>query len=117
MTYLNLSTGLALTVALLNVALGAVSANAQIITDILSTGETAIYDEEPLGAGESFIITCDSDCDDIDARLYDAYSDELIDSDTADDAVPIVTTDYSGHFRLEVDMISCDALFCSIFVE
>jgi hypothetical protein len=117
MISLHLKAGLALTTALAGMALGTTPANAQIITDFLLPGETGIYDEEPLGAGESFIITCDSDCDDIDAWLYDAYSDELIDSDTANDAAPIVTTEYSGTFRLEVYMADCDAPFCAIYVE
>ena len=77
------------------------------------------------GAEESFTLrlsaereyalvgACDADCDDMDFWLYDE-NDNLIDSDTSTDDVPIVrvTPRWSGTFRIRVRMYECSVEPC-----
>lgn len=76
-------------------------------------------------AEESFTLTlegdrpyaivgaCDADCSDMDFWLYDE-NDNLIDSDTSTDDVPVVrvTPSWSGEFRVRVKMYACSANPC-----
>ena len=77
------------------------------------------------GAEESFTLqlsaereyalvgACDEDCADMDFWLYDE-NDNLIDSDTSTDDVPIVrvTPRWSGTFRIRVRMYECSVEPC-----
>ena len=68
-----------------------------------------------LEAGRSYqlIGVCDTDCDDLDFRLYDETG-TLVDSDVQDDDVPIVrvTPARAATFRLSVTMASCSTSSC-----
>jgi hypothetical protein len=68
-----------------------------------------------LEAGRSyrFIGVCDTDCSDLDFRLYDEGG-TLVDSDVEDDDVPIVdvTPARAGTYRLGVTMASCSTSSC-----
>jgi hypothetical protein len=60
------------------------------------------------------IGACDTDCSDLDIRLYDENDNE-IDKDIETDDVPIVevTPQWTGTFRLKVKMHSCDSSDCA----
>ncbi|WP_371398731.1 hypothetical protein AB6B39_07000 [Algimonas porphyrae] len=63
-----------------------------------------------LDKGMDYIIVgaCDSDCGDIDFRLYDDDGD-LIEDDVSDDDVPVVefSSRRSGEYYLEIEMFDC----------
>lgn len=61
----------------------------------------------------AIVGACDNDCDDLDFWLYDE-NDNLIDSDTSTDDVPVVrvTPRWTGEFRVRVKMYSCSAEPC-----
>ena len=69
-----------------------------------------------LSATRSYAIVgaCDTDCADLDFWLYDE-NDNLIDSDTGTDAVPVVrvTPRWSGTFSLRVRMVACTVEPCA----
>ncbi|HEX8386634.1 MAG TPA: hypothetical protein VF576_10640 [Rubricoccaceae bacterium] len=56
---------------------------------------------------------CDSDCSDMDFWLYDE-NENLIDSDTGTDDVPVVrvTPSWTGQFTVRVKMYACSANPC-----
>ncbi|MDB9525570.1 hypothetical protein PN498_06190 [Oscillatoria sp. CS-180] len=84
--------------------------------DFLSSGETAIYEGFFL-ADENIFASCDADCDDLDIYLYDAYTNELIESDTLVDSNPIVTAPYEGDFVVEVVMVTCYTEICEAWTD
>ncbi|MBV5259758.1 hypothetical protein FLX56_15180 [Synechococcus moorigangaii CMS01] len=57
-------------------------------------------------AGEEIYGDCDEDCYDLDFYLYNSVG-ELVDSDTLDDAYPIVQAPYEGDYTLRVVMYDC----------
>lgn len=61
----------------------------------------------------ALVGACDNDCSDVDFWLYDE-NDNLIDSDTSTDDVPIVrvTPRWSGTFRIRVRMYECSVEPC-----
>jgi S1-C subfamily serine protease len=69
----------------------------------------------PLAAGTAytFIGACDTDCDDLDFRLY-SPSGALLESDVASDDFPTVgvVTQRSGVYKLRVGMARCDTEVC-----
>ena len=75
--------------------------------DTVSVGLTATRSYAIVGA-------CDTDCADLDFWLYDE-NDNLIDSDTGTDAVPVVrvTPRWSGTFSLRVRMVACTVEPCA----
>ena len=75
--------------------------------DTVSVGLTATRSYAIVGA-------CDTDCADLDFWLYDE-NDNLIDSDTGTDAVPVVrvTPRWSGTFSLRVRMAACAVEPCA----
>lgn len=62
----------------------------------------------------AIVGACDADCTDLDLWLYDE-NDNLIDSDTGTDAVPVVrvTPRWSGTFSLRVRMVACAVEPCA----
>lgn len=98
------------------IALTATTATAEPYTAFLSTGEVEVY-EAYLLAGENLFASCDLDCEDLDIYLYDAYTGELVESDTLADAEPIVTAPYEGTFLVETTMVFCDASFCEAWTD
>ena len=61
----------------------------------------------------AIVGACDNDCSDMDFWLYDE-NDNLIDSDTSTDDVPVVrvTPRWSGQFRIRVKMYACSVEPC-----
>lgn len=61
----------------------------------------------------AIVGACDNDCSDMDFWLYDE-NDNLIDSDTSTDDVPVVrvTPSWTGQFRVRVKMYACSANPC-----
>ena len=61
----------------------------------------------------AIVGACDNDCQDMDFWLYDE-NDNLIDSDTGTDDVPVVrvTPQWSGQFSIRVRMYACSANPC-----
>jgi hypothetical protein len=61
----------------------------------------------------AIVGACDNDCSDLDFWLYDE-NDNLIDSDTSTDDVPVVrvTPSWTGQFRVRVKMYACSANPC-----
>lgn len=68
-----------------------------------------------LQAGRSYKIigVCDNDCTDVDIRLYD-QNNNLIDEDLLVDDLPIVdvTPQWTGPFRVQVIMATCNVAPC-----
>ncbi len=68
-----------------------------------------------LDAGVEYILTgaCDTDCDDVDLRLYGPGG-KLLDSDLADDDFPVLglTPTVSGEYTVRVTMARCDTTYC-----
>ena len=65
------------------------------------------------GRDYAIVGACDNDCSDMDFWLYDE-TDNLIDSDTSTDDVPVVrvTPSWTGTFRVRVKMYACSANPC-----
>ena len=61
----------------------------------------------------AIVGACDEDCEDLDFWLYDE-NDNLIDSDTSTDDVPVVrvTPRWTGTFRIRVKMYACSSEPC-----
>lgn len=61
----------------------------------------------------AIVGACDNDCSDMDFWLYDE-NDNLIDSDTSADDVPVVrvTPSWTGEFRVRVKMYACSTNPC-----
>ncbi|MEM8546180.1 MAG: hypothetical protein AAF921_28345 [Cyanobacteria bacterium P01_D01_bin.44] len=83
---------------------------------LLSSGESQTY-EGYFFANEDVYASCDSDCTDLDIYLYDAYTGELVTSDTLTDANPIVTAPYEGDFLVETYMVSCSTSVCAAWTD
>ena len=66
----------------------------------VSTVEGSFY------GGEAIYGSCDGDCYDLDLAIYDSAG-NLIGSDTASDAFPVVVAPYDGFFLVEVSMPEC----------
>jgi hypothetical protein len=68
-----------------------------------------------LDAGVTYMVTgaCDSDCDDVDLRIFSPRG-SLLDSDLANDDFPVVhvTPRVSGEYTVRVTMASCDTGLC-----
>jgi S1-C subfamily serine protease len=68
-----------------------------------------------LDAGVTYMLTgaCDTDCDDVDLRLYGPGG-KLLDSDLSDDDFPVLglTPSVSGEYSVRVTMASCDTSVC-----
>ena len=98
------------------VASSAAIAQAQSRVDWLSSGENIMYDGY-LYDGEAVSAICDDDCYDIDLFLYDAETGDLVDSDTMEDAVPVVIAPYEGNFWIEVMMVGCSLEPCETWTD
>ncbi|MEM6837978.1 MAG: hypothetical protein AAF609_14120 [Cyanobacteria bacterium P01_C01_bin.120] len=85
-------------------------------TAYLASGESVTYEGYFL-ANEDIYASCDVNCDDLDIYLYDAQTEELIESDTLIDASPIVTAPYSGDFWVETVMVTCQAIACETWTD
>ncbi|MBE7380344.1 MAG: hypothetical protein F6J95_002900 [Leptolyngbya sp. SIO1E4] len=89
---------------------------AQSRTTFLSSGDSVTYEGYFL-ADEDVYASCDADCEDLDIYLYDAFTGELIASDTLVDANPIVTAPYDGDFVVEAVMVTCYAEVCEAWTD
>jgi hypothetical protein len=98
------------------IATSAIPASAEAYYALLSNGETETYTGYFL-ADENIYANCDVDCADLDIYLYDAYSGDLIDSDTLMDANPVVTAPYDGDFIVETVMVTCETGVCQAWTD
>lgn len=57
-------------------------------------------------AGEEIYGDCDEDCYDLDFFLYNSAG-NLVDSDTLDDAYPVVQAPYEGDYTIRIVMHDC----------
>ncbi|NER78457.1 MAG: hypothetical protein F6K42_02550 [Leptolyngbya sp. SIO1D8] len=89
---------------------------AQSYTDFLASGDSVTYEGYFL-ADEDIYGSCDENCEDLDIYLYDAFTGELIESDTLADANPIVTAPYDGDFLVETVMVTCYSSACETWVD
>ena len=66
------------------------------------------------GREYALVGACDNDCSDVDFWLYDD-NDNLVDSDTSTDDIPIVrvTPRWSGSFEIRVRMYACSVEPCA----
>jgi hypothetical protein len=82
--------------------------------DLLSHGRSH-YITLNLRAGTSYGIVgvCDRDCRDLDIALLDSYG-NVIASDLQDDDTPFIriNPNYSGRYRIRVDMANCNTNSC-----
>jgi len=88
----------------------------EVRTTFLASGESEIYEGYFL-ADEDIFASCDANCEDVDIYLYDAYTGELIASDTLVDAEPIVTAPYEGDYIVETYMVTCYAEACEAWTD
>src|SRR5687768_16329712 len=67
----------------------------------------------PAGAALLIVGVCDQDCTDLDLWLYSPTG-QLLDSDIAVDAVPVVQLDSPtpGMYKVKVDMSTCSSAPC-----
>ena len=65
------------------------------------------------GVEYGLVGVCDSDCADVDLKLYDENY-NLVDADTRSDDMPVVTVSprWSGQYYIEVDMETCRTDYC-----
>ena len=98
------------------IASTAILAKAQSRTAWLSSGDSETY-EGYFVANEDIYASCDSNCADLDIYLYDAFTGELISSNTLVDATPVVTAPYDGDFLVETAMITCSADVCEVWTD
>ncbi|MEM9006936.1 MAG: hypothetical protein AAGE59_25840 [Cyanobacteria bacterium P01_F01_bin.86] len=89
---------------------------AQSRTTFLASGESETYEGYFL-ANEDIYASCDRNCEDLDIYLYDAFTGELITSDTLVDANPVVTAPYDGDFLVETAMITCSTGTCETWTD
>jgi len=82
----------------------------------LASGESETYEGYFL-ADEDIYASCDEYCEDLDIYLYDAYTEELIASDTLVDAYPVVTAPYDGDFLVETVMVTCVVDICEAWTD
>ena len=85
------------------------------LTGGLDAGETEDVTVSFSGRGTFLLVgVCDQDCSDLDLELYDP-SGRLLDSDVADDDVPVLAVEISrpGNYRLRVKMITCSVEPCN----
>ena len=55
------------------------------------------------------VSACDADCSDLDIKVYDENDNEVAQDTTVDDlAMVSVTPRWTGQFRIEITMFSCD---------
>lgn len=84
------------------------------VTGTLYDGYAADHDVS-LRAGVSYRIVgeCDTNCSDLDIKLYDENG-NLVSSDLQDDDTPVVsvTPRWSGDFRIHVIMANCITDYC-----
>lgn len=85
-------------------------------TDKIRRGRTESY-KVTLDAKERYLIVafCDTDCDDVDMRLYDNRG-KQVDEDVERDDYPVVTVETGGSARYEVEVWApgCHARRCTI---
>lgn len=98
------------------IASAATLAHAQSRTTTLTSGDSKTYEGYFL-ADEDIYASCDVNCEDVDIYLYDAFTGELIASDTLVDANPVVTAPYDGDFLVETAMVSCSANTCETWTD
>jgi len=98
------------------IALLALPSMAEVRTAFLASGESETYEGYFL-ADEDIYAHCDANCEDLDIFLYDAYTGELIESDTLLDAHPVVTAPYDGDFRVKTLMVTCRAKTCQAWTD
>ena len=91
-------------------------AQADVYTTFLASGESETYEGFFL-ADEDIYASCDDNCQDLDIFLYDAYTGELIESDTLVDANPVVTAPYDGNFLVETLMVVCNTDVCEAWTD
>jgi hypothetical protein len=91
-------------------------ARAEVRIAFLASGESETYEGYFL-ADEDIYAYCDDNCQDLDIFLYDAYTGELIESDTLIDANPVVTAPYDGDFLVETLMVTCNADVCEAWTD
>ena len=89
---------------------------AQSRTAFLSSGDSETYEGYFL-ADEDIYASCDLNCEDLDIYLYDAFTGELIASDTLVDANPVVTAPYDGDVLVETAMITCYTDACEVWTD
>lgn len=89
---------------------------AQSRTAVLASGDSETY-EGYFVANEDIYASCDANCQDLDLYLYDAFTGELIASNTLVDANPVVTAPYDGDFLVETAMITCSASTCQAWTD
>jgi hypothetical protein len=65
------------------------------------------------GVSYGIVGVCDSDCRDLDLKLYDENGNEIA-VDTSEDDIPVVTVtpQWDGPFTISVQMPSCAARYC-----
>lgn len=108
---------IASSIALTSIAILPTEARADALLDgRIYAGEVAWITLRDMTPGRRFNVygTCDSDCSDMDFRLYDG-NDNLIDSDLLYDDFPIVsaTPRWEGNFYLKVSIPSCSTFYCN----
>lgn len=103
---------------LVSIFLGGIAnlASAEVRTTFLASGESETYEGYFL-ADEDIYANCDDNCTDLDIFLYDAYTGELIESDTLLDANPVVTAPYDGDFLVETLMVTCNTDVCEAWTD
>ncbi|NEP19825.1 MAG: hypothetical protein F6J97_23550 [Leptolyngbya sp. SIO4C1] len=86
----------------------------------IDAGETETtyitFDETDLSMGENhaFVAECDSDCADLDLRIYDEYG-RLVGEDTTPDSyaeVLIRNIEANETYQVDITMYDCDAAYC-----
>ncbi len=83
------------------------------VTDKDRNGVLYLTDLEP-DTGYLIVGVCDGDCGDIDLQIEDEDGDTL-DTDVEDDDAPVLefrTSSNSDHYKLTLDMVTCDADVC-----
>ena len=100
----------------LAIAATGLAVRADVRSADLSSGESEVYKGYFL-ANEDIYASCDANCEDLDIYLYDAYTEELIESDTLADANPVVTAPYDGEFLVETVMVVCTVDTCEAWTD
>jgi hypothetical protein len=108
--------GIGLGISLGAIAILAMAARAEVRIAFLASGESETYEGYFL-ADEDIYASCDELCEDLDIYLYDAYTEELIASDTLDDTYPTVTAPYDGTFLVETVMVTCLVEVCEAWTD
>lgn len=85
------------------------------VVGALSKGTTSLLEVNLVGGVDYFIAgVCDSDCSDLDLRIYSADSTKPVAEDQAADDAPMLnfSAPKSGRYMLAVDMAECSESMC-----